>query len=165
MPVIKHFDGNCHVYVYASADLDMALRILSTPSANAWVCAMPVRACWCIAMWRPSFPPARCRRVQKHNLLMHADPTAMKYLPKAVAATEADWSEEYLGPEISIAVVDDLAGCDLVISIVLWALISLHKADGDRPARLGLVASPVISVGRRLSGRRGERQHALERRW
>ncbi len=108
MPVIKHFDGNCHVYVDASADLDMALRILvNSKCQRMGVC----NACESLLVHRDvaaQFLPRVAEEFNKHNLLMHADPTAMKYLPKAVAATEADWSEEYLGPEISIAVVDDL---------------------------------------------------------
>lgn len=108
MPVIKHFDGNCHVYVDDSADLDMALQILiNSKCQRMGVC----NACESLLVHRKvaaEFLPRVGDEFGKNNLLMHADAAAMKYLPKAVAATEADWSEEYLGPEISIAVVDDL---------------------------------------------------------
>lgn len=108
MPVIKHFDGNCHVYVDASADLDMALKILvNSKCQRMGVC----NACESLLVHREiaaTFLPRVGEEFGKNNLIMHADAAAMKYLPKAVAATEADWSEEYLGPEISIAVVDDL---------------------------------------------------------
>lgn len=108
MPVIKHFDGNCHVYVDASADLDMALKILvNSKCQRMGVC----NACESLLVHREvaaKILPRVGDEFGKNNLIMHADPVAMQYLPKAVAATEADWYEEYLGPEISIAVVDDL---------------------------------------------------------
>lgn len=108
MPVIKHFDGNCHVYVDASAELDMAMKILvNSKCQRMGVC----NACESLLVHRDiaaTFLPRVGEEFGKNNLTMHADAAAMKYLPKAVAATEADWSEEYLGPEISIAVVDDL---------------------------------------------------------
>lgn len=108
MPVIKHFDGNCHVYVDASADLDMALKILvNSKCQRMGVC----NACESLLVHREvaaTFLPRVGEEFGKNNLILHADAAAMKYLPKAVAATEADWFEEYLGPEISIAVVDDL---------------------------------------------------------
>jgi glutamate-5-semialdehyde dehydrogenase len=108
MPVIKHFDGNCHVYVDASADLDMALDILvNSKCQRMGVC----NACESLLVHRDvaaRFLPRVGEEFTKRNLIMHADAAAMKLLPTAVAATEADWSEEYLGPEISVAVVDGL---------------------------------------------------------
>ena len=108
MPVIKHFDGNCHVYVDASADLEMALRILvNSKCQRMGVC----NACESLLVHREvatRFLPLVAEEFGKINLTMHADPAAIHFLPSAVPATEADWSEEYLGPEISIAVVDDL---------------------------------------------------------
>ncbi len=109
MPVIKHFDGNCHVYVDASADLDMALRILvNSKCQRMGVC----NACESLLVHRDvaaAFLPRVSEEFTKNRLVMHADPAAMAYLPSAVPATEADWYEEYLGPEISIAIVDDVA--------------------------------------------------------
>ena len=108
MPVIKHFDGNCHVYVDASADLDMAMRILvNSKCQRMGVC----NACESLLVHREvasRFLPRVAEEFGKNNLTMHADPAAIQFLPTAVPATETDWSEEYLGPEISIAVVDDL---------------------------------------------------------
>lgn len=108
MPVIKHFDGNCHVYVDASAELEMALAILvNSKCQRMGVC----NACESLLVHREvaaRFLPLVAAEFGKNNLTMHADPAAIQFLPTAVPATEADWSEEYLGPEISIAVVDDL---------------------------------------------------------
>jgi glutamate-5-semialdehyde dehydrogenase len=97
MPVIKHFDGNCHVYVDAAADVEMAARIVE----NAKCQRMGV----CIAS---QALPAIAERLRRHGVEMRADDRAARLLPDALPATEADWSTEYLGPVISIAIVDSL---------------------------------------------------------
>ncbi|MEQ8717135.1 MAG: glutamate-5-semialdehyde dehydrogenase [Acidimicrobiales bacterium] len=106
VPTIIDGDGNCHVYVDASADLDMAERIL----VNA-------------KMQRPSV----CNAAE--SLVVHRA-VAERFLPRAVAAlegvslvgdamtrrivagvgeaTEEDWSTEYLDLKMSVRVVDDL---------------------------------------------------------
>ena len=57
MPVIKHFTGNCHVYVDAAADLEMAEKSSSTASASGWACATRPSRSWCTPTWRASFCP------------------------------------------------------------------------------------------------------------
>ena len=46
MPVIKHFTGNCHVYVDAAADLDMADASPLMPNASGWESATRPNLCW-----------------------------------------------------------------------------------------------------------------------
>lgn len=108
MPVIKHFDGNCHVYVDCSADVQMALDILiNSKCQRMGVC----NACESLLVHTDiadQFLPVAARDLTQRGVSIHADAAAMKLMPHAVAATEADWSEEYLGPSISVKVVDDL---------------------------------------------------------
>lgn len=108
MPVIKHYDGNCHVYVDADADIAMAVRIIENAKCQRMgVC----NACESLLVHRDIAAealPAIAEMLQKNGIEMVADADAKTHLPGAGDATEDDWSTEYLGPKISIAIVDSV---------------------------------------------------------
>ena len=108
MPVIKHFTGNCHVYVDASADLDMA----ETLTINAKCQRMGVcNACESLLVHREvaeAFLPRIGAALQQHGVEVRGDSPTCKSIAGASPATEADYYAEYLGPVISVKVVDSL---------------------------------------------------------
>ena len=108
MPVIKHFDGNCHVYVDASADLEMAVNIVENAKCQRMgVC----NACESLLVHTSIADralPAIAARLRERGIEMRADDRAIKSIEDALPATEDDWGAEYLGPTISIAVVDSV---------------------------------------------------------
>lgn len=108
MPVIKHFDGNCHVYIDASADLKMAADIVENSKCQRMgVC----NACESLLVHESvaqDVLPMIAERLRNHQVEMRADQRAAEFLPDAVPALPEDWGSEYLGPTISIAVVDSL---------------------------------------------------------
>jgi glutamate-5-semialdehyde dehydrogenase len=108
MPVIKHFDGNCHVYVDAYADADMAVEIVVNSKCHRLgVC----NACESLLIHRKvasSMLPRIGEALKSGGIEIRGDEAACRLLPYAVPATVQDWSTEYLGPIISVAVVDDL---------------------------------------------------------
>jgi glutamate-5-semialdehyde dehydrogenase len=108
MPVIKHFDGNCHVYVDASADFDMAVKIvINAKCQRMGVC----NACESLLVHRSvadAFLPVVAGALRAQGIEMRCDARALSRISDAVEATEADFRTEYLGPVISIAVVDSL---------------------------------------------------------
>jgi glutamate-5-semialdehyde dehydrogenase len=108
MPVIKHFTGNCHVYVDASADLDMA----ETLTINAKCQRMGVcNACESLLVHREvagAFLPRIGAALQQHGVEVRGDSRTCKSIAGASPATEADYYAEYLGPVISVKVVDSL---------------------------------------------------------
>lgn len=108
MPVIKHFDGNCHVYVDQSADVDMAAKIIENAKCQRMGVCNACESLLIHADIAADALPAIAAKLKTHHIEMRADERAAKYLPDAIPATDADWSAEYLGPKISIAVVDDL---------------------------------------------------------
>lgn len=108
MPVIKHFDGNCHVYVDRTADLDMALQILINSKCQRMGVCNACESLLVHADVAEAFLTIAGAELKKRDIRMHADPEACRWLPQAVAASEEDWSAEYLGPEISIKVVGGL---------------------------------------------------------
>ncbi len=118
VPVIKHLDGNCHVYVDASADLEMALRVTENAKTQKYSPCNAAESLLVHAAIAPAFLPLIGARFVAKGVEMRADAGAQALLrpvagAKLVEATEADWAEEYLAPIISIKVV---AGLDAAIA-------------------------------------------------
>lgn len=108
MPVIKHFDGNCHVYVDASADLEMAARIVENAKCQRMGVCNACESLLVHAAIAPRALPAIAARLAPYDIEIRADRRAAEWIGNAVAASENDWATEYLGPVISVAVVDSL---------------------------------------------------------
>jgi glutamate-5-semialdehyde dehydrogenase len=108
MPVLKHFTGNCHVYVDKAADLDMAESI----TVNAKCQRMGVcNAAESLLVHRDvadRFLPRIAAALGDRSVEIVGDAATRRLVPSAGAATDADWATEYLGPKISVAVVDSL---------------------------------------------------------
>jgi glutamate-5-semialdehyde dehydrogenase len=113
MPVIKHLDGNCHVYVDAGADLEMALAITDNAKTQKVSPCNAAESLLVHAAIAPRFLPRIGALFAAKRVQMRADDPARALLAgvdgaDVVPATEADWAEEYLAPIISIKVVASL---------------------------------------------------------
>ncbi len=108
MPVIKHFTGNCHVYLDKSADAQMAEKIVINAKCQRMGVCNAAESLLVHAEAAARFYPAWARRLSSGALKFAATkrPGACCLRPKP--ATEDDYSEEYLGPIISVKVVDSL---------------------------------------------------------
>ena len=108
MPVIKHFTGNCHVYVDRTGDLEMAERI----TVNAKCQRMGVcNACESLLVHHDvaaAFLPQIGRALAAHGVEIRGDERARKLIATAAVASEEDYATEFLGPIISVKVVDSL---------------------------------------------------------
>jgi glutamate-5-semialdehyde dehydrogenase len=108
VPVIETGVGNCHVYVDAAADLDMAVRIIvDAKVGNPAVC----NAAETLLVHRAiasRFLPMAEKALKAHGVRLHADPEALGLLTEAEPATERDFAEEYLSLDLAVAVVPDL---------------------------------------------------------
>ena len=113
VPVIKHLDGNCHIYVDAEVDLEMAVRVTDNAKTQK---LSPCNAAESLLVHRDAaaaFLPKIGAVFAAKGIEMRCGPRAKAILaavPGAhlVDATEADWSEEYLAAIISIKLVDSL---------------------------------------------------------
>jgi glutamate-5-semialdehyde dehydrogenase len=113
VPVIKHLDGNCHVYVDAEVDVEMALRVADNAKTQKF---SPCNAAESLLVHRaiaPAFLPRIGAVYAAKGVEMRCDSAAKSILAalpdaKLVDAQESDWSKEYLAPIISIALVDSL---------------------------------------------------------
>jgi glutamate-5-semialdehyde dehydrogenase len=113
VPVIKHLDGNCHVYVDAKVDLALALRVTDNAKTQKY---SPCNAAESLLVHRDvaaAFLPRIGALFAAKGVEMRCDAAALALLrevpdAKLVEATEQDWSEEYLAPIISVKLVEDL---------------------------------------------------------
>jgi glutamate-5-semialdehyde dehydrogenase len=109
MPVIKHFAGNCHVYVDAAASLEMAEQlVVNSKCQRLGVC----NACESLlvhAAVAERFLPRIAQALAEHDIELRGDERCREIITTAQAATDEDYFAEYLGPILSIRVVDSLA--------------------------------------------------------
>ena len=96
MPVIKHYDGICHVYVDEAADLDMAVRIIvNSKCQKPGVCnaaeTLLVHEAVAAVFYEKAVPALRAAGVQ-----LRGDAALCTQFPDIVPATEEDWRTEYL---------------------------------------------------------------------
>ena len=108
MPVIKHFNGNCHVYVDRTADLEMAERItINAKCQRMGVC----NAAESLLVHRDvaaEFLPRVSESLAEHGIELRGDVRTRAVVPRAKPATDEDFATEYLGPILSVKIVDSL---------------------------------------------------------
>ena len=109
MPVIKHFDGNCHVYVDRDADLQMAEKITVNAKCQRMGVCNAAESLVVHAEIAAAFLPQIARALAPYHIEIRGDQRTCQQLPAARPATEEDYRKEYLGPIISVKVVDSLA--------------------------------------------------------
>jgi glutamate-5-semialdehyde dehydrogenase len=108
MPVMKHFDGNCHVYVDAAADLDMAERIVvNAKCARPGVCNA-AESLLVHAAVAGTFIPRIGEALAARGVEVRGCDATRKLLPAATPATDADHRAEFLDLIISVKVVETL---------------------------------------------------------
>ena len=108
MPVIKHFDGICHVYVDKSADLDMAREILVNSKCQRTGVCNAAESFLVHADVAEQFLPIAGKALAEQGVEIRGDERIRKLIPAANAATEEDYRTEYLDLKISARVVDSI---------------------------------------------------------
>jgi glutamate-5-semialdehyde dehydrogenase len=111
VPVIKHLDGNCHVYVDDPVDLDLALKVTDNAKTQKYSPCNAAESLLVHAGQAAAFLPRIGAVFAAKGVEMRGCPRSLALLaglPRVVAATEEDWATEYLAPIISIKVVGDL---------------------------------------------------------
>ncbi len=109
MPVIKHFDGNCHVYVDASADLEMALKILINSKCQRPGVCNATESLLVHKDVAAKFLPTAGAALQSAGVEIRACPRTRELVPNTKPATEEDFRTEFAELIISVKVVDSVA--------------------------------------------------------
>jgi glutamate-5-semialdehyde dehydrogenase len=113
VPVIKHLDGNCHVYVDAVVDLEMAVRVTDNAKTQKYSPCNAAESLLVHEAIAATFLPKIGAVFAAKGVEMRVDGQSLAMLKavpgaKLTAATEQDWSEEYLDAVISVKVVASL---------------------------------------------------------
>ncbi|MEN9586486.1 MAG: hypothetical protein RIT15_61 [Pseudomonadota bacterium] len=114
VPVIKHLDGNCHIYVDDAADLAMAVKVCDNAKTQKYSPCNAMESLLVARSIAAEFLPKIAAVFAAKGVEMRCDDeSALLLQAKSSMASEADWFEEYLAPIISIKVVD---GVDAAIA-------------------------------------------------
>ena len=108
MPVIKHFDGNCHVYVDQFADEQMAVELTINSKCQRLGVCNAAESLLIHASVADTMLPSIASALSEQSIEIRGDQRVCELVKNAVAATEDDWATEYLGPIISVKVVDGI---------------------------------------------------------
>lgn len=108
MPVLKHFDGNCHVYIDRCADLEKGLRIVVNSKTQRMGVCNAAESLIVHQDVARVFLPKLVAALRDFAVELRGDAAAREILPGATPATEDDWGREYLGPILSVRIVATL---------------------------------------------------------
>ena len=108
IPVIKHFEGICHLYVDASADLAMAERICLNAKVQRPSVCNAIENLLVHERVAPRFLPSMAAALRANRCEIRGDPATRALVPDVVPASDADWDTEYLDLILSVAVVPSL---------------------------------------------------------
>jgi glutamate-5-semialdehyde dehydrogenase len=108
VPVIETGVGNCHVYVDASADIDMAIDILLNSKTQRPSVCNAAESMLVHADIAPAFLPRALAALKDAGVTVHGDERTASYSGDVVPATDDDWAAEYLSLDLAVGVVDSL---------------------------------------------------------
>jgi glutamate-5-semialdehyde dehydrogenase len=164
VPVIKHLDGNCHVYVDDPCDIDMAVTIADNAKTNKYSPCNAAEGLLVAKGIAAEFLPKIAAIYAEKDVEMRCDEavagvlfaySAIKKVAKIALAKEQDWYEEYLAPVISIKIV---AGLDEAIAHInkysshhTDAIITTNHIHAQRFLREVDSASVMVNTSTRFA--------------
>jgi glutamate-5-semialdehyde dehydrogenase len=108
VPVIKHLDGICHVFIDEHADIDMAVRIADNAKTQRYSPCNTMETLLVHAKIAARVLPPLCRIYLDKGVELRGDPAAQALVSAMNPATEQDWTTEYLAPILAIRIVDSV---------------------------------------------------------
>jgi glutamate-5-semialdehyde dehydrogenase len=108
VPVIKHLDGICHVYIDDEADLAKAIRIADNAKTHRYGVCNAMETLLVNASVAAKVLPELSKIYLDKGVELRGDEAARKLIAQMKAATEEDWRTEYLAPILSVRVVANL---------------------------------------------------------
>ncbi|NLD80444.1 MAG: glutamate-5-semialdehyde dehydrogenase [Smithella sp.] len=108
IPVIKHYKGVCHIFVDATADINMAINICTNAKVQRPGVCNAMETLLVHADIAPAFLPKIAEKLQKAGVLIKGCEKTRKNLKNIDAATEEDWYSEYLDLILSVRIVPSI---------------------------------------------------------
>lgn len=108
IPVLKHLDGNCHLYIDAGADHEMAEALVMNSKTHRYGVCNALETLLIHEAEADTLLPRLAALLAAKDVVLRGCPKTCARVPEAEGATEADWYEEYLGPLLAVRVVPSL---------------------------------------------------------
>jgi len=108
IPVIKHLDGVCHLYIDRHADAEMAVALAVNSKTEKYAVCNALETLLVDRSRAAELLPPLGAAFQGAGVRLRGCAATCELLPECEPATEADWYEEYLGPTLAVKVVDGL---------------------------------------------------------
>jgi glutamate-5-semialdehyde dehydrogenase len=108
VPVIETGAGVVHVYLDETADLEMAVEIVTNAKVQRPSVCNALETLLVHEAAAPRLLPAIAERLLANGVTLHADEAARALVPESVAATDDDWATEYMTLDLAVRVVPDL---------------------------------------------------------
>ena len=108
IPVLKHLDGVCHVFIDSRADPDKAVRIADNAKTQRLGTCNTMETLLVHQEIAAEILPRLANIYLQKGIELRGDARARALVPAMKAATEEDWYTEYLGPILAVRIVDDL---------------------------------------------------------
>ncbi|MSR11555.1 MAG: glutamate-5-semialdehyde dehydrogenase [Gammaproteobacteria bacterium] len=108
VPVLKHLDGNCHLYIDDKADVAKAVSVAFNAKTQRYGTCCTLESLLVAEAIAARVLPQLALQYGEAGVEMRGCEQTRKLVPQAKVATEADWGTEYLAPIISIKIVPDL---------------------------------------------------------
>lgn len=108
IPVIKHLDGVCHVYIDDTADVDKAVAVAFNAKTQRYATCCTLETLLVAAGIAARVLPELASLYQEAGVELRGCPQTRRLIPSATTANEEDWGTEYLAPILSVRVVPDL---------------------------------------------------------
>src|SRR5690349_6692139 len=155
IPMIKHLEGVCHVYIDDRADPDMAVRIADNAKTQRYGTCNTMETLLVAEGIAGKVLPSIVSIFDRKGVEIRADEKTRTFAPKAKAATEKDYYTEWLAPVVSIRVVKDLD--EAMAHIAKYgsqhtdAIVTADKARADRFLREVDSSSVLVNASTRFA--------------
>ncbi len=152
VPMIKHLDGNCHVYIDNHADLVQAANIAFNAKTYRYGVCGAMETLLIHDTVAHEVLPGLAQRLIAHGVELRGCEQVQTIVPQALAATQEDWRTEYLGPILAIKIVDSIDaaiahierwGSGHTDSIVTQHIASAHQFQREVDSSSVLVNLPT----------------------
>jgi len=136
VPLLKHLDGNCHVYVDADADPVKAHAIAVNAKTYRYGVCGAMETLLVHQTIAPRILPGLAEALTVHGVTLHGCARTRALAPQALPATDADWATEYLGPHLAVRIVDTQD--EAMAHIATWgsghteSIVTEHIAAAER---------------------------------
>ena len=155
IPMIKHLDGVCHVYIDDSADIEMAIRIADNAKTQRYGTCNTMETLLVADQIAPRVLPALAKRYLDKGVELRGDDASRKLVPAMKPATEEDWYAEYLAPILAVRIV---AGLDEAIDHIAKygsqhtdAIVTTNDAHAKRFLREVDSSSVMVNASTRFA--------------